>query len=128
MESRGILGQFPRLWPPFRGDAALDTGAKANLAFSQWIRNHNSLSGRRERPPAAPYSAFVRSKFGNGWVAAEHHAADASVAIGGKTGLVSTFSVEAEILVLSIGAALEALDGKVDFSRNCLNLVKLEAP
>ena len=75
-------------------EVVLDTGATANLACFDWLRNHNCLSKKAGHAKAAPSPTLARFEFGNGHMETVKHAADVSIVVAAKAGVLRAFFVE----------------------------------
>ena len=77
---------------------------------------------------AEAYPAKAKFKFGGGRMKDMGFAADVSVGSEGRLEKFPAFLADAHVSALLRKGALEPLDGKLDFSRNCSHLSKLGAP
>ena len=106
----------------------LDTWATANLARFQRLNHHNSISEKAGHPRVSTHPTRARFKFGDGRMGAVRLAVDITAGIAGARGNFAAFDLDAAIPAFSRKGALEALEGRPDFSRGTLTLRFLALP
>ena len=104
---------------------ALDSGATANLDCFDLLSRHNSVLWKWGIPPAQPYPARGRFKFGNGRLREVRFSASIPVGMSGGRGRSRAFALGAHVPALLRKGALEALGARLDLPRNVLTLNNL---
>ena len=104
------------------GTVIIDTGASANLAGADWLKNHNAIHKALGRPLAAIAPALASFRNGDGRVGNVHRAALIPIAIVGRAGQFMAYVVEADIPALLGKEGLETLGGHLNFRERVLTL------
>ena len=108
--------------PGEESEGISDAGAPADLTCMKWLHRRISPPVKYSTSAAARHPDAASFMFGSGRLA---H--DAPVAISGHRGAFTTTFADAAIPALWSKGAPETMVGKLDVSRDCLNLAKLGA-
>ena len=103
------------------------TGATANVACFEWLRNPGSLPKDSGCVAARPYLALACSTFGKGQVGTAHHPADAPITLAGQMGVFARLLAEQDFVAAMSKGALDSLKGHPDLAQKELHLRKIWA-